>query len=131
MIPILSEPPFCDEEVFPSRSLAIIWPSGSGRSDESVSFSQHKRQAIVEFCGSLVEIAWDVDQSVSFVRELLGELRRRRILMPLMRRLHNALVVFKPRASDLSRTTDDWVSLELMNRRLFFIQPGHVTATGS
>ena len=36
----------------------------------------------------------------------------------------------QPRACDLSRTTDDWVSLELMNRHLFFIQPGHVTATG-
>jgi hypothetical protein len=90
LIPILSEQPFCDEEVFPSRSIAIIWPSGSGRSDESVSFSQHKRQAIVEFCGSLVEIAWDVDQRVSFVRELLGELRRRRILMPLMRKFTQA-----------------------------------------
>jgi len=34
----------------------------------------------------LVEIAWGVDQSVSLMRELLGvgELRRRRILMPSM-----------------------------------------------
>jgi len=35
----------------------------------------------------LVEIAWGVDQSVSLVRELLGELRRRRILMPSMAEL--------------------------------------------
>jgi len=30
----------------------------------------------------LVDIAWGVDQGVSLVHELLGELRRRRILMP-------------------------------------------------
>jgi hypothetical protein len=46
----------------------------------------------------LVEIAWGVDQSVSLVRELLGELRRRRILMPSMAELERLVAACRHRA---------------------------------
>jgi hypothetical protein len=47
--------------------------------------------------GREVEIAWGVDQSVSLVRELLGELRRRRILMPSMAELERLVVACRHR----------------------------------
>lgn len=46
----------------------------------------------------LVEIAWGVDQSVSLLRELLGELRRRRILMPSMAELERLVAACRHRA---------------------------------
>ena len=50
----------------------------------------------------LVEIAWGADpgadQSVSLVRELLGELRRRRILMPSMAELERLVAACRHRA---------------------------------
>jgi hypothetical protein len=46
----------------------------------------------------LVEIAWGVDQSVSLVRELLDELRRRRILMPSMAELERLVAACRHRA---------------------------------
>ena len=46
----------------------------------------------------LVETAWGVDQSVSLVRELLDELRRRRILMPSIAELERLVAACRHRA---------------------------------
>ena len=46
----------------------------------------------------LVDIAWGVDQSISLVHELLGELRRRRILMPSIAELERLVAACRHQA---------------------------------
>jgi hypothetical protein len=81
------------DETRREHQLELLSAFGWQRLDRSTYRVLHRR---------LVEIAWGVDQSVSLLRELLGELRRRRILMPSIAQLERLVAACRHQSRQLA-----------------------------